>query len=189
MRYSKSFGLISSCIALKYTEDSHECTGCYGSTDNACYVRTHSMHEQEVGRIGFCTNLLGYTCCHRNCGYTCGTDQRIDLSTGKYTHQFTKQNTCGGTEHECDQTQSYDLQGICIQECFCAGGSTYGSTQQNNYDVHQSIGCCLSQLTNNTGLTEQVTQHQHTYQRSCGGKDQTYNDGNNDGERDEADPS
>ena len=41
------------------------------------------MHEQEVGRIGFCTNLLGYTCCHRNCGYTCGTDQRIDLATGK----------------------------------------------------------------------------------------------------------
>ncbi len=26
--------------------------------------------------------------------------------------------------------------------------------------------------------------HQHTYQRSCGGKDQTYNDGNNDGEQD-----
>ena len=142
------------------------------------------MHEQEVGRIGLSTYLLGYTCCHRNRGYTCGTDQRIDLAAGKYAHQFTEQNTCGSTEHKCDQTQSYDLQSICIQECFCTGGSTYRSTQQNNYDVHQSIGCGLGQLTNNAGLTEQVTQHQHTYQRSCGGKDQTYNDSNNDGEQD-----
>ena len=87
---------------LEYSEDCHEGTGCYGSTDNTGNVRSHSMHEQEVGRIGFCTNLLGYTGCHRNCRHTCGTDQRIDLAAGHYAHQFTEQNTCSGTEHEGD---------------------------------------------------------------------------------------
>ena len=40
------------------------------------------------------------------------------------------------------------------------------------------------QLFYNTALTEQVTQHQHTYQRSCRWQDQTYNDGNDDREQD-----
>ena len=60
-------------------EHQHEVTGCYCRTDNTCYVRTHSVHQKEVGRIFLCTNRLGYTGCHRNGRYTCRTDQWVDL--------------------------------------------------------------------------------------------------------------
>ncbi len=39
---------------------------------------------------------------------------------------------------------------------------SYGSTKQDNYDIHQGVGSCLCQLLNNTALAEQVTKHQHT---------------------------
>ena len=60
---------------LLYSENSHEGTGCYCSTDNTCYVRSHCMHQKEVGRICLRTDLLGYTGCHRN--------GRCKLSGGK----------------------------------------------------------------------------------------------------------
>ena len=48
-------------VMLLYSENSHEGTGCYCSTDNTCYVRSHCMHQKEVGRICLRTDLLGYT--------------------------------------------------------------------------------------------------------------------------------
>ena len=99
-------------IVLLYSKNSHEGTGCYCSTDNTCYVRAHCMHQKEVGRICLRTDLLGYTGCHRNGRYTCGTDQRIDLAAGKLAHELTEENTACGTERECNQTKGNDLQGI-----------------------------------------------------------------------------
>ena len=58
-----------------------------------------------------------------------------------------------------------------------------GSTKENNNDVHQSVGCSVSQLTNNAALTEQVTQHQHTNQRSCGRQNQGNDNRNDDREQ------
>ena len=43
---------------LKDTEYRHECAGCYGGSDNACYIGTHRMHQQEVCGICFRTDLL-----------------------------------------------------------------------------------------------------------------------------------
>ena len=34
-----------------HAKDSHECTCCYGSTDNTSYVRSHCVHQKEVARI------------------------------------------------------------------------------------------------------------------------------------------
>ena len=140
------------------------------------------MHQKEIGRICFRTDFLGYTGCHRNGRYTGRSDQRIDLSTGQFAHDLTKENTTGCTNTECNQTQKNDLQSIYVQECFCACRCTYGSTQQDNYDVHQCIGSCLCQLFYNTTLFEQVTKHQHTYQRSSCRKDHTNYDCDNDRE-------
>ena len=82
--------------------------------------------------------------CHRNGRYTCRTNQRIDLAAGKLAHQFSKKNTSCGTECECSQTQRITIfNSVHVQECFCTGGSTYRSTQQDNNDVHQSIGSGL----------------------------------------------
>ena len=56
--------------------------------------------------------FLGYTCCHRNCRYTCGTDQRVYLTMSYLAHNLTEDNTCCSTQSECNQTQNYDLDGI-----------------------------------------------------------------------------
>ena len=57
-------------------------------------------------------------------------------------------------------------------------------TFKNNYDVHHGIGSCLLELFYNAALTEQVTKHQHTYQRSGRWKDHADNDGDNNREQD-----
>ena len=47
-------------------QHSKHCTCCYCCTDNASYVRTHSMHEQEVSWVSFRTYYLRYTSRHWN---------------------------------------------------------------------------------------------------------------------------
>ena len=114
------------------------------------------MHEQEVGGIIFRTDLLRDTSRHRNSGYACGADQRIDLSAGDDAHQFAEQASCSSTEGEGDQTERDDLERCSVQESLCTGGCAYGGAQQDNNDVHKSVGSCLCQLTDNTALTEEV---------------------------------
>ncbi len=95
---------------------------------------------------------------------------------GNDAHQFTEQYACRRTECECDQAERNDLQRIPVKECFRAGSRTYGSTEQDNYDVHKSVGRRIRQLSYYSGFPEQVTEHQHTYKGSSGRKDQTYDD-------------
>ena len=40
------------------SKNCHKGSGCYGRTDNSGYVRSHGMHQQEVGRICFRSYLL-----------------------------------------------------------------------------------------------------------------------------------
>ncbi len=42
----------------EHTEYGHEGSGCDCSTDNTCYIRSHGMHQQEVGRIRFRADFL-----------------------------------------------------------------------------------------------------------------------------------
>ena len=98
---------------LKYCQQE---TGCDCRTDNTSYVRTHCVHQQEVSRICLLTNLLGNTGCHRHCGYTGRTDQRIDLAFCYNAQDLTKDNTCCGTKCEGYQTKYYDLKCCHFQE-------------------------------------------------------------------------
>ncbi len=102
---------------------------------------------------------------------------------GKLAHNLAEQHTCRRAEHERNQAQSHDFQRIPVQEGLRAGGSTYRSAQQYDHDIHQGIGSRLCQLAYHAGLSEQVAQHQHAYQRSRGRKDQTYHNRNNDREQ------
>ncbi len=68
------------CTAPFLLEHEHEETSRNSGTDYTCNVRTHSMHQKEVSRVLFRTNCLRYTGCHRNSGYTGGTDKRVDLA-------------------------------------------------------------------------------------------------------------
>ena len=63
--------------------------------------------------------------------------------------QLTEQDTCCGTESKCYQTKCHDEQCICVKESFCRGGSTYGSTKRDNYDVHKCVGSRFGKLTYN----------------------------------------
>ena len=47
------------------------------------------MHKQEVCRICFCTNFLGYTSCHWYRRYTSRTNEWIYFSASKFAHNFT----------------------------------------------------------------------------------------------------
>lgn len=44
---------VQMCTALKYPVYRHEGAGGYGGADNACNVWSHSVHQKEVGRVGF----------------------------------------------------------------------------------------------------------------------------------------
>mgnify|MGYP007037131244 CR=1 FL=1 len=55
---------------------------------NTGNVRTHGVHEKEVGRIFFLTYHLGYTRCHRYSGNTGSANERIDLTLGQPAHQL-----------------------------------------------------------------------------------------------------
>ena len=67
-----------------------ECWG--GATFDAClrFLKEDPWERLRKLRDGFKNtklqmlfrgqNILGYTGCHRNCGYTCRTDQWVDLS-------------------------------------------------------------------------------------------------------------
>ena len=78
-------------------------------TDNACNVRTHSVHQQVVGRILFLTDLLSNTGSHRNCRYARRADKRIDGLAGYQVHNFAEQHAAGSSKRECDNTQQNNL--------------------------------------------------------------------------------
>ena len=105
-------------------EDADEHTGSDSRTDDTCYVRSHSMHEQEIGRIFFLTDFLGDSCSHRNCRYTCRANERIDFSVSSPAHEFSEQNAAGRSETECDQTKCNDAECFRCKEKRTACGCT-----------------------------------------------------------------
>ena len=142
------------------------------------------MHQQEVGGVRLLTFHLRYTSSHGNCGYTCGTDQRIDLAAGELAQQLAQQQTADGGEAECKQTQTDNQTGFHSQEAFTNGGSTNGDAQEDGNDVHQCVLSGVGQTVGAAGFTPQVAQHQAANQRSGGGQQQNDEACNNDGEYD-----
>ena len=143
------------------------------------------MHEKEVGRIFLLTDLLGNTCCHRNGGNTCGTDERVDLVLGsENVHQLCEQNAACGTETECNDTHDDDLDRIEIQEVGSNGGCTDRNTEEDGDDVHQFVLCGLAETFADAAFLPQVTEHQTADQRCCGRNEEGNEDGNNDREQD-----
>ena len=43
--YCLESSLFSFSVLTQLREESEKCSGCYGRTDNTCYVRSHSVHE------------------------------------------------------------------------------------------------------------------------------------------------
>ena len=98
--------------------------------------------------------------------------------------KLTKHDTTKSTAGKGYKAKNYDLQCIYVQERLSTCGSTYRCSKKDYYDVHKCVGSCLRKLFNNSGLTEQVSEHQHTNKWSCCRKDQANNDCDNDREKD-----
>ena len=101
---------------------------------------------------------------------------------GDCTEELSEEDAAGRAEDEGYETENDDLQGRYIQESFRGSGGADRGTQQNDDDVHHRIGSGLLQLTDNAGLTEEVSEHQHADQGSRRGKDQADHRRNDDGE-------
>ena len=130
------------------------------------------MHQKEVGRIFLGTNSLGYTGCHRNGRYTCRTDQRVDLAACDRTQDFTKQNTSDCRECESKKTHCNDSQCLDTEEDLSVCCSAYGCAEHDRNNVAECVLCGIGKSSGNAGLTEQVTEHQHTKKRCYGRKKQ-----------------
>ena len=118
------------------------------------------MHEKEVGRVLFLTNLGSNTCCHRNCGYACSTDERVDLTLGQEVHDVTDDKSADSSKSECSETETDDKQCLELQEVSADSRSTYGCSEEYGYDVAESILCCVRQTLRNAGYSEEVTEHE-----------------------------
>ena len=140
------------------------------------------MHQQEVGGIGLLTNHLGNAGSHGNGGNASGTDQRIDLALGENAHQLAQQQTAHSSELKCDKAENDDEDGLPGEEAVVNCGGTDGGGQEDGDNVHHCVLCGVGESVSQTGLLEEVAQHQAAQQGSHGGEEQADEDGDNDGE-------
>src|SRR5690554_1195558 len=124
------------------------------------------MHQQEVLRVGFQAHLVGDPRRHGYRGYTRGAYQRVDRFLGELVHQLRHQNTGGGTHTEGHNTQAQDTQSLAIQELVRHQLGANGQTQENGHDVDQCVLGRIAQALYHATLTHQVTEAEHTQQRS-----------------------
>ena len=166
------------------SEEREEYTCADRRADNACDIGTHSVHEKEVGRIFFLTNLLRDTGCHRNGGNARRADEGIDFAAGKLAHDLTADETTEGGEHEGAKSEEDDLEGIEREEVFRACRCTDGDTEEDGDDVDELVLRGLGKTLGHAADVEKVTEHQETNQRRRIGQERAHNENNHDGEND-----
>ena len=130
--------------------------------DNAGNIRTHGVHEQEVGGILLLTDLLRDASRHRNGRNAGGTDQRIDLAACHLVHDLAEEHAEGGTHAERDQTEKDDLERLKPEEVGAGGGRADSGAEENGDDIHQFILRRLGDTLDHAALLEEVAEHQHT---------------------------
>src|SRR5699024_7212331 len=85
---------------LLNTKDCHKCS-CYNCcSDYTGHIRSHSMHEKEIGRISFSTYFLGNPGGHGHRRHPGRSDQRIDLAFRCPAEQFSEKHTCRSPERQ-----------------------------------------------------------------------------------------
>ena len=80
--------------------------------DHAGYVGAHGMHQQEVLRVGFQADLIGYTGCHGHRGNPSRADQWVDFVLAEYVHQLGHQNARGCAGRERQHAKQQNAQGL-----------------------------------------------------------------------------
>ena len=105
------------CVGLP--QETEEDTGGDGGTDHTGHVGTHGMHEQVVGGVYLAAHDLGNARAVRYGGNTGIADERIDFLGGignEQVHQLDEQHAAGGGNHETQQAQAEDKDGLDADE-------------------------------------------------------------------------
>ena len=126
-------------LSLIRTVHAEHYAGCNTGSDNARNVRSHRVHQQEVGRVRLLTLYLRYTGCHWYGGYTCRSNERIDWRLGNRVHQFRDEDAAGCSEAECQNAEDNDLDRRPGDECLACCGSAYAGSQQDNEDIGKGV--------------------------------------------------
>ena len=87
-------------------QEAQQNTGCDGAADDAGHVRTHSVHEQEVGAVVLLTLDQGDAGGIGHGGDAGVTDERIDfvVALEEEVEELHEEHTRGGGNHEGEGT-------------------------------------------------------------------------------------
>ena len=160
--------------------EQYTCSNC--RTDNTGYVRTHSVHKQEVCGIFSLTYFLRNTCSHRNSRYTGTSYKRIDLTACSEAHKLSEQNTASRSETEGYQTEGNNSECFRSKEKRTACRCTDCSSKEYRNDIHEFILSSLCDSVNDTAFFKEIAEHEHTDKGSCIGKKNCNKHYNNDWE-------
>src|SRR5690606_41861074 len=97
------------------------------------------MHEQEVLRVGFQTNLIRYPRRHRYSRDTCRANEGVDGILGHSVPQPGHQNTCSRSATESYQTQNYNAQRLHVEETGCTKLGAHTEPQTNGPTAEQCM--------------------------------------------------
>ena len=127
--------------------------------------------------------LIADTACHGDSRQTGGTDEGVDFLLGKDVPNLHHEDAgCDGkgkgTESACHDAQRLD-----IEECLGGHRRSYGKTEEDGGGVHDGIGGDIVEAAGGcTDLLDEVSEHEHTYQRYRCGDKEGHNGGDGDGE-------
>ena len=99
-------------------------------------------------------------------------------------HDLGNDHAACGSEGESHAAEDQDTDGLQREELVSRELGAHSDTEEDGHDVAESIGGSVAQTADNTGFFHQVTEHQHTDQRSGIGKQQSAEQSDEDGEAD-----
>ena len=135
--------------------------------DNARNVRSHSLHENEVGGIVLERNLVGDAGGHRNGRNTGGTDERVDLLLGEEVHKLSHQDARGGADAERDETERKNAESRTREELLAGKLGADGKAEHDRHDIDERIGHRIGNTRNGgTRFLGEVAEHQSADKRN-----------------------
>ena len=150
--------------------------------DDACHIRSHCVHQEEVGSVRLGADRLGHTRCHRDSRNTCRTDERVNLAAGDRVENLTEHHTADGREAECRKTHDDNCERLRAKEELAARRRADRKAEEDGADVAERVLRDIRKSLNHAALAEQVAEHQHAEQRCDIREKQGHKAGNEDRE-------
>ena len=149
-------------------------------------VNADGVHQQEVLVVLRQAHLVDHTAAHGEGRDAGRADHGVDLLAlgQEEVEQLGEQDAARGIEHEGEQAQSQNQEGVGADEFVGRHLAGDGHAQQDGDQVGQGVLGGLAQGVQHAALTQQVAEHQEADQRHAGGGDQAGHHRDHDGEQD-----